>query len=54
MKILGIVLCVFAALNFIVMLIVIFCDAPSYAVTRKLSATILLGLIGGGLYYYGK
>lgn len=54
MKILGIVLCVFAALNFIVMLIVIFCDAPSDAVTRKLSATILLGLVGGGLYYYGK
>lgn len=54
MKILGIVLCFFAALNFIVMLIAIFCDAPSDAVTRKFAATFLLGLIGGGLYYYGN
>lgn len=54
MKIAGIVLCVFSVLNFIVMLIALMSDAPSEAVTRKLSATILLGLIGVGLYYYGN
>ena len=54
MRILGIVICAFAVLNFIVMLIAILSDAPSEAVTKKLSATILLGLIGGGLYYYGN
>jgi len=54
MKVLGIVLCVFAVLNFIVILFAIMSDAPSDAVTRKLFATFLLGLIGGVLYYYGN
>ena len=54
MKIVGIILCVFAALNFIVMLIAILSDAPSEAVIRKLFSTILLGLIGGVLCYYGN
>ena len=53
MKIIGIILCVFAALNFLVMLIAIFSDTPTEVVTRKLSSALLLGLIGSGLYYYG-
>ncbi len=54
MKIVGVVLCVFAVLIFIVMLIANLSDAPSDAVTRKLSAAILLGLIGSVLNYYGN
>ena len=54
MKILGIVFCVFAALNFIVMLIALFSYAPTEVVTRKLASTVLLGLIGIVLYYYDK
>jgi hypothetical protein len=37
-----------------VMLIANLSDAPSDAVTRKLSAAILLGLIGSVLNYYGN
>lgn len=53
MKTFGIVLLIFAALNFIVMLIAMLNNAPSDAVTGKLSAAILLGVAGGCFYYYG-
>ena len=53
MKTFGIVLLIFAALNFIVMLIAMLNNAPYDDVTRKLSAAILLGVGGGCFYYYG-
>ncbi len=52
MKVTGIIFLIFAALNFIVALI-----AASYgnaeAVGQKISAAMLLGILGGVLYYFG-
>ena len=52
MKITGIILLIFAALNFIVGIIGVFNGIGEAA--RKFDATILLGVIGGVLYYFGN
>lgn len=54
MKILGIILLVLAALNLMVALVAIASNAPSEAITMKFNAFMLLAVIGGALYYYGR
>ena len=53
MKITGIILFIFAALNFIVAIIATGNGAGD-AAAQKFGASILLGLIGGVLYYFGN
>ncbi|MBP5560961.1 MAG: hypothetical protein J6X70_04075 [Muribaculaceae bacterium] len=53
MKITGIILLIFAALNFLVAIIAAGSGAGE-AAGQKFSATILLGVIGGVLYYFGN
>ena len=53
MKISGIILLIFAALNFLVAIIAAGSGAGE-AAGQKFSATILLGVIGGVLYYFGN
>lgn len=52
MKVIGIILLVFAALNLIVTLIAA-ANGAADAAGQKVSNTLLLGAVGGGLYYYG-
>lgn len=54
MKILGIILLIFAALNLVVTFIAIGSGAPADVVGGKFSGSLLLGIIGGLLYYFGK
>lgn len=53
MKVTGIILLVFAALNFMVA-IMASSNGASDAAGQKMSATLLLGIIGGLLYYFGN
>lgn len=53
MKISGIILLIFAALNFIVALIATG-NGVGEAAAQKFNATILLGVIGSILYYFGN
>ena len=53
MKIAGIILLIFAILNFIVV-IVAAGGGASEAAGAKMSAALLLGVIGGVLYYFGN
>ncbi len=53
MKTTGIVLLVFAALNFIVAIIAVGSGAED-AAGRKISSAVLLAVIGGVLFYFGK
>lgn len=54
MKITGIILLIFAAINLIVGFVAACNGAPSDAVGTKFSGVLLLGSIGGVLYYFGK
>lgn len=53
MKIFGIVLLVFAALNFIVAILAA-SNGAADAAGQKMSAGFLLSIIGGLLFYFGK
>lgn len=53
MKTSGILLLVFATLNFIVAIFAA-CIGEAYAAGNKLSSSVLIGLIGGILYYFGN
>ena len=53
MKIAGIILLIFAALNFIVAIIAASSGAGD-AAGQKISATLLLGIVGGLLFYFGQ
>ena len=52
MKVIGIILLVFAALNLIVALIAT-ANGAADAAGQKMLNTLLLGALGGGIYYYG-
>jgi hypothetical protein len=54
MKITGIILFIFAAINLIVAFVAAGNGAPSDVVGTKFSAVLLLGSLGGLLYYFGK
>lgn len=54
MKILGIVFLVLAVLNLLVALVAMSSGAPSEAITMKFNASVLLAVLGGALFYFGK
>lgn len=54
MKVLGIVFLVLAVLNLIVGLVAMSSGAPSETITMKLNAFVMLAVLGGALYYFGK
>ena len=54
MKILGIIFLVLAVLNLLVALVAMSNGAPSEAITMKFKAFVLLAVLGGALYYFGK
>ena len=54
MKILGIIFLVLAVLNLLVALVAMSSGAPSEAITMKFNAFVLLAVLGGALYYFGR
>ena len=43
-----------AVLNLLVALVAMSSGAPSEAITMKFNAFVLLAVLGGALYYFGK